>query len=351
MYLAITKIWWLIWSRSKGERKYFSYQVWENIATGIAINILDKLGLLGYLAKPRSISDLESFVNNDAVFSKLVQPLLDILTKHGYISKSPSDTYQVNSTAINELMKTLDTYPHTAFKPLIIAAEKFLDEIVLKDYLEKGTINIHDPRLIAIYREVFSGDFINNQVESIIMWAGGHANFYNKDILLLLSNLGYNAKFMIEKLGYKNVKRIIVAERTDAMLELAKRVQVKLDGETKLLGDLDKVEFITVGYDAEKLRDLVEQNSVDIVMNLIQIYTISDLDRLFSDVYNVLKRNGMFLGGTPMKGSDETSLLDYVARFYGWRKVYTENEIKNLLYRSRFRKIKTDYSFYFRGVK
>jgi len=350
--LAITKIWWLIWSRSKGEKKYFTYKVWENIAEGIAINIFDKLGLLGFLAKPRSLSEIESMINNDVVFNKLVQPVLSLLAEYGYINRLGSDTYQVNSDAINKLMKTLETYPHTAFKPMIKAAEKFLDSIIMKDFLEKEEVNIFDPRLLAIYREVFTSDFISNQIESIIVWSGGHANFYNKDILLLFSNLGNNAKFLIDKIGYKNIRKIIIAERSESTIELSKRVSVNIDGEDKLLNDLDKIEFINIGKEAEKLEELVNPGSVDIVLNLVQLYTIKNLEKLFMDIYKVLRKGGMFIAGTPLKEkSDKVTLLDFVARFYGWHRVYSEKEIKDLLYRAGFGKIKIEYSFYLRGVK
>ena len=349
--MAITKIWWLVWSRSKGDKKYYSYQVWENIAAGIAVNILDKLGLLGFLAKPRSLDDIEKKINNDALFNKVSQ-LIKILNRYGYINMVSPNVYQVNSEAIKKLMKTLETYPHTAFKPLLIAAERFLDEVIITQVLEKGEINIHDPRLIAIYREVFTSDFLGNQIESIMVWAGVMRHFYNKDILLLFSNLGNNARFLIDKLGYRNIKKLIVAERTESTLELAKRLSVNIGGEKKLLSDLDKVEFVTIGQNGEKLSEVIKPDSVDTVLSIVQLYTVKDLSKLFSDIYNVLRKNGAFIGAIPMKGqAGTTTLLDLIASLYGWRKIYSIGEIKELLKRVGFRKIKIDYSFYLRGIK
>lgn len=349
--MATTK-WGLIWSKSKGERKYFSYKVWENIAGGIAINLFDKFGLLGFLAKPRSLSEIESKINNNAVFSKLVKPILNLLVEYGYINKLGSDTYQVNSSAINELMRTLKTYPHTAFRPLIKAAEKFMDKLLIEEFLEKGEINAYDPRLITIFREVFTSDFISNQIESIIVWSGGHINFYNKEILLLFSNIGYNAKFLIEKIGYKNLRKIIIVERSESVIELAKRVSVSISGEDKLLGDLDKVEFINIGKEADLLSESVSAGSIDIVLNLIQLYTVKNLEKLFTDIHKILKKNGIFIAGIPIKErSDKITLLDIITKFYNWHHIYSEKELKDLLSKVGFRKIKIDYSFYLRGVK
>lgn len=342
--------WWGIFRHvSRGDKKYYASAIWEIIGTGITINLFDNLGILGFLAKPRTVQEISSQLP-EGIPMHYITDLLEILSTRGYLRKSPDGKYQINTDAIDKLMRTLSRYPFTEFTPLIKASEKFFADY-LKELSNKESVDIHDPKLALIFYNVLKKDFVERQRESLILWVGGKKRFFQKDILNIFSGFGQDARSLIEHIGYNNIKRLVIGERDKNTIEIAKRIKVKINGEEELLGNLDKVEFVILGNEAEKIEEF-DPNSFDIAISFMQILIISNIEQLAKNVYNILRPKGLFIGSSPFKvREDLPSIFDIIGKLIGWKGFCGEDYFKNVLKKAGFKKADIYISYFFRAEK
>jgi len=329
--------------------KYYGGTVWEIIGTAMTINLLDGIGLLGFLAKPRTIDEIKGFLKDKLPFEHFVS-LLDILSMRGYIRKTSRGEFCINSNAIEKLTYTLSKHPFTEFKPLLKASETIFTEYV-KSLSEGKPVHLTDPRLRLIFYDLLGSEFIDKQRETLILYSGGHQVFINKHIIDLFPGFGFNTKKLIETIGYKNVKKITACMTSNETLELAKRVRVKIDGETVLLGDLEKVEIIIIGEDYSGLKEL-QSNTFETAVSFMGPPSTIDIEYFFSEVRRILQPNGLLVGASLFKKKKkEKSILDFIGKLLGTHRVFGEDEFKELLRKLGYKNIDVFFSFLYKAQK
>lgn len=302
----------------------------------LALSIgLDKIGVLEFLEKPRTLSEVASFIG-DVKRMDLLGELLEALAEEQVLVKQDSQ-YRVNRDEIERLQSIRRSRKNMMFRdsePLLSGFERVLYEIMV-EVLRGASFDFAAPEVAVTYYIQTASEAYSLGRRLLLELGGGKGKLKGKKILDLGCGFGVEPKLILDFLDFDC--HLVCADFFPNIVDECMHKEVKVDGETKLLKDLKNVEFVTLDPSMKKPFPIPD-GYVDAVFSFQVLHWSSHPQELISESARVLNSDGVFMTATPMKKQEKSTTTDLVVKLLGGNKTYSEEELKSFFERAGFKR-------------
>lgn len=302
----------------------------------LALSIgLDKIGVLDFLEKPRTLSEVASFIG-DVKRMDLLGELLEVLAKEQVLVKEDSH-YRVNRVEIERLQEIRRSRKNMMFRdaePLLSGFERVLHEVMV-EVLRGASFDFAAPEVAVTFYIQTASEAYKLGRRLLLELGGGKENLKGKKILDLGCGFGVEPKVILDFLDFDC--HLVCADFFPNIVDECMHAEVEVDGETKPLKDLKNVEFITLDPSMKKPFPIPD-GYVDVVFSFQVLHWSSHPQELISESARVLRGDGVFMTATPMRRRERITTTDLVIKLLGGNRTYSEEELEGFFRQAGFRR-------------
>ncbi|MBS7248846.1 MAG: class I SAM-dependent methyltransferase [Candidatus Jordarchaeales archaeon] len=319
-------------------RKLAGISRFTNMHSALVLAIgLEKLGVIDFLEKPRSLDEVAAFIG-DVKRLDFLKELMEVLEQEKVLQRVDGH-YKVNIEQLEKLKEMRATNPYfKAFEPLASGFERVLYE-VMRDVLRGAEFDFVSPEVATIFYFQNASPLYSFGREMLLELGGGK-RLKGKKILDLGCGFGNEPITLLKYLDFDC--HLICADFFPNVVDECMHTTIEINGQSKSLRELENVEFVVLDPSMRKPFPIADEY-VDAVFSFALLHWSKHPDKIISECARVLKKNGKLMMVTPLKkeGSRITT-ADVLLKLEGGNKIYTRKEVEKFLVDAKL----TDYTIF-----
>ncbi len=306
---------------------------------------MEKIGLLSFLDKPRSFSEIKEFIGG-VKREELLRDLLRVAVKSEVISCDGCG-FKVNwknVEALKELKRQIDVFDDE--DAVYLATGRYLPKTAIEVIrgAEKGR-NSPEVALTYYWHDMSS---IFRLGREMLLMMEGKRRLKGKTILDVGCRFGVEPALILEFLDYDC--KLIAADFYPQVVNECMQKEVIVNGRRRRLFELENVTFVTLDPHVREPFP-IDDASVDVVYTFQILQWYRSVRRTINEFSRVLKRRGILLVGIPLKKRDEMTAQDVFYAISGGYRGFTVKEFKAMLREAGFSKVEVCRSTFVKSRK
>jgi len=299
---------------------------------------LDKIGVLDFLEEPRTLSEVSSFIGN-VKREDVLRELLEVLVDESVLVKQNAH-YKVNRAEVERLheMRRSGNMMFRDSEPLLSGFEKVLYEIMV-DVLRGAGFDFVAPEVATLFYIQTASEAYGLGRRLLLELGGGKASLKGRKILDLGCGFGVEPITILNYLEFDC--HLVCADFFPNVVDECMHAEVKVNGESKRLKDLENVEFVKLDPSMRKPFPIPDEY-VDAVFSFQVLHWSSHPQEIICEAARTMKSKGTFMTATPMKKREKSTTTDVIVKLLGGNKTYSEEELKGFFEEAGLKK----YSFF-----
>ncbi len=309
-------------------RKLSGISKFTNMHSALVLAIgLEKLGVIDFLEKPRSLEEVANFIG-DVKRLDFLSELMEVLEREKILQKLDGH-YKVNIDQLDKLKKKRTTNPYfIAFEPITSGFERVLYE-VMRDVLRGAEFDFVSPEVATVFYFQNASPLYALGRE-LLLELGGGKGLKGKRILDLGCGFGAEPITLLNYLDFDC--HLICADFFPNVVDECMHTTIEVDGQTKMLKDLEKVEFAVLDPSMRKPFPIPDEH-VDLVFSFALLHWSKYPDKIISECARVLRKGGKLMMVTPVKKKEGSRITagEVLLKLEGGNRFYTREEMEKFL--------------------
>ncbi|MBS7288443.1 MAG: class I SAM-dependent methyltransferase [Candidatus Freyarchaeota archaeon] len=300
----------------------------------LALSIgLDKIGVLDFLDEPRNLDDVASFIG-DVKRLDLLGELMEALANESVLVMQDG-RYKVNRAEIDKLHAMRQSnMMFRSLEVLISGFEKILYELMV-DVLRGAEFDFVSPEVATLFYIQNTSEVYNLAREVLLELGGGKSRLKGCSILDVGCGFGIEPSIILKFLDFDC--RLICADFFTNVVDECMHYTIETDGQTKLLKDLENVEFAVLDPLIRKPFPIPD-NYVDAAFCFQVIHWNHYPQELLNEIVRTLKSGGILMLATYMKRKEKVTVTDVLIKMMGGNRFYSEEEMKQFFEKAGLKK-------------
>ncbi|MEM3569250.1 MAG: class I SAM-dependent methyltransferase [Candidatus Jordarchaeales archaeon] len=295
-------------------------------ALSVAVG-LEKIGVIEFLEEPKSLKEVADFIG-DVKRLDLLEAMFEALVEEKVLKKVDG-RYTVNVSQLEKLKAMRRTNPYfKEYEVFTAGFEGVMNEVMI-DVLRGRDFDFVSPEVATIlYFQTSSKIYALGR--ELLLELGGGKGLKGKKILDLGCGFGTEPITILKYLDFDC--HLICADFFPNVVDECMHTTIEINGQTKILKDLDNVEFVVLDPMMKKPFPIPD-DYVDAVFSFGLLHWSSHPKEIIKECSRVLKSKGIFMTVTQVKRDEETHLTmgDVLLKIIGGNRYYTKSEIKGFL--------------------